>query len=193
MDANETKIFITILIAAVVLAVIVIFFIITIIRHQKRSVQLYKEKIKAEINTLEAERKRMARDLHDDIGPILSIVEMQLSSVKTTNDTDKQTLTIASKHIHNTLLQIREISYNLLPGILEWKGLAEAVGEFVNHINDTHTIKIIYTYPRVVLSIKKETEIHLYRTIKEIVHNALKHAGATQITITLIQEAKNYC
>jgi len=79
MDPEETKIYIAVLIAAAVIAVILIYFIYTILKQQRKNLTLHKEKIQAEIVTLEHERKRIASDLHDELGPLLSSVRMQIS------------------------------------------------------------------------------------------------------------------
>ena len=83
MHTEETKVYAAILIIAGIMAVIIIFFLITLIRHQKRSIRLHKEKIIAEITTLENERKRVSADLHDGLGPVLSTVKFQITSIAT--------------------------------------------------------------------------------------------------------------
>src|SRR5580692_5652864 len=99
MDTNETKIYTAILIAAAILGIILVFFIITIIRHQRSNLILQKEKIQAEINTLENERKRIASDLHDDLGPLLSAVKLQINNVDLGNREDQEMIEKASMHI----------------------------------------------------------------------------------------------
>ena len=75
MDARETKIYIAIIITAVVLGLIILYFALSIVRQQRRNISLQKALILAEIATLEKERSRIAADLHDDLGPVLSVIK----------------------------------------------------------------------------------------------------------------------
>jgi len=103
MDTQETKVYIAALIAAGVLGVILIYFIITMIRQQRKTQRLNLEKIEAEIRTLEKERKRIASDLHDDLGPLLSAIKFKINSVDLTHEDDKMMIEHASQHIDDTL------------------------------------------------------------------------------------------
>src|ERR1700741_424105 len=90
MDATETKVYMAVLIAALVLAAILIYFIATVIRQQKRNLILHKQKIQAEITTLENERRRIASDLHDDLGPLLSAVRLQVNCLNIQDTEDRE-------------------------------------------------------------------------------------------------------
>mgnify|MGYP001545044749 CR=1 FL=1 len=105
MDTQETKIYIAFLIAAAILGVFLIFFIVTIIQHQRKNQALQKEKNNAEITTLEKERTRIAADLHDDLGPMLSTVKLLINNVDLDTVEDKLTLDKASEYIDSVLLQ----------------------------------------------------------------------------------------
>ena len=89
MDTQEKELYQSILIVVGVVGIILLYFIITIIRYQRRSLKLHKEKIQAEIDTLEKERRRIASDLHDELGPLLSAVKLQINSLNTTDPDDE--------------------------------------------------------------------------------------------------------
>lgn len=90
MDSHETKIFSAVLIATVIIAVILIYFIISIIRNHRRHLRLQHQNLVVEITTLENERRRIVTDLHDELGPLLSVVKMQVSSVDARDQEDIQ-------------------------------------------------------------------------------------------------------
>jgi signal transduction histidine kinase len=69
MHPNEEKIYYALLIAASILAVILLLFVISLMSQYRKNKQLYKEKLIAEITASEKERKKLASDIHDDIGP----------------------------------------------------------------------------------------------------------------------------
>lgn len=178
MDTHETKIFIALLIAACVLALIIIFFIVTIFIHKKKIVALYRQKIKAEISTLESERKRIASDLHDDLGPLLSAVKLQVNSLDTELHGDQHIIAKASANMDSILTKIREIANDLVPSVLIRNGLVKALNNFIENINETGKMLITAEYNSLA-KFPAEYEIHIYRMIQEIIHNSVKHSGAT--------------
>lgn len=190
MDSNETKIYTALLMIAFALAVIVLFFIITLLKHQRKAVGAYKEKVQIEINILEEERKRIARDLHDEIGPLLSIAQMKLSIVKSTDHEDQQILSSVTKNINTSIQQIREITYDLLPTGIEREGLIATLGKLKNHFTDLNRIQIDFYLPDIFLKIEPSKEIHVYRAIREIIHNCIKHAQATYLTLSIEQKTQ---
>jgi signal transduction histidine kinase len=188
MDTQETKIYIAFLIAAAILGVFLIFFIVTIIQHQRKNQALQKEKINAEITTLEKERTRIASDLHDDLGPMLSTVKLLINNVDLDTIEDKLTLDKASEYIDSVLVQLRRISNDLVPQALSRKGLVVAVDEFIRELNDKRSMQIRF-HAAADVFIRPDQGIHLYRIIHEVIHNAEKHAGAVTMEIRL--ENKN--
>jgi signal transduction histidine kinase len=184
MDTHETKVYIAFLIAAGILGVFLIFFIVTVIRHQRRNQVLHKEKINAEINTLEKERFRIASDLHDDLGPMLSAVKLLINNVELASSDDKQTLCKANDYIDGVLLQLRMISNDLMPQALGRKGLVIAVDEFISELNEKRTMQVCFKSAE-GLVVPPAKGIHLYRIIHEVIHNADKHAQATGMEIYL--------
>jgi two-component system, NarL family, sensor kinase len=184
MDTHETKVYIAFLIAAGILGVFLIFFIATVISHQRRNQALHKEKINAEINTLEKERSRIASDLHDDLGPMLSAVKLLINNVDLVSADDKETLSKANDYIDGVLLQLRTISNDLVPQALGRKGLVVAVNEFISERNEKRTMQVRFQ-PSEDLTIPPSQGIHLYRIIHEVIHNADKHAKATTMLIGL--------
>src|SRR5689334_17347045 len=118
MDANEAKAYYAILVGAIVLAIILIYFVVTVVLQQKRNLKLHKERVQAEIMIQENERKRMASDLHDELGPILSSVKLQINSMNTQDMDDLDIIKTSNDHIDSILMRIREVSNNLMPQVL---------------------------------------------------------------------------
>ncbi|HYE54872.1 MAG TPA: ATP-binding protein [Chitinophagaceae bacterium] len=180
----------TTFIIAALIAIIILFFIISIVRYHRRYIKLQRERIFAEITIQENERRRIATDLHDSLGPLLSSVKLQINSITICDPQDQQIINKAGKHLDEIIGSIREISYNLLPNTLQRKGLPEAVKEFIGHINSKHVLNIRF-YQTKELTIPAEKEIHIFRMIQEIVHNTLKHAKAKDLQIALGEENRN--
>jgi signal transduction histidine kinase len=187
MDASETKIFTAILITSIVLGMIIAFFIVSLIRHQRKNQKLYKSKILAEITTLENERARIASDLHDELGPILSAVKFKINSLDIHSSGDQLILDKSNKNIDEIISRMREISNDLLPNTLLRKGLITAMEESVEDLKKSNKLEIKFTYQQAV-DIPKEKTVNIYRILQEIIHNTLKHAEATGLRIELKQE-----
>ncbi len=132
----------------------------------------------------EQERKRIANDLHDSLGPMLSTVKLYMHGIAVSNDADKQSLSKASGYIDETINNLREISYNLLPSSLNRNDLVIVVREYISRITSHHLLKIKFEAAQNV-TIQKKIEIHLFRIIQEIVHNTIKHADATVLKLLI--------
>jgi two-component system, NarL family, sensor kinase len=184
MDPKEAKIYIAVLIAACVLGIMLVYFIITIIRQQRKNLALHKEKIQAEINTLEKERKRIASDLHDELGPVLSAVRLQINSLNTEDEEDTEIIAKSNSHIDTILHRLREISNDLMPLVLVRKGLVVAIREYVEKLNAEQDLQVAFSSDPIVVP-SKDTEIHMYRIVQEIIHNTLKHAKASTLRMGL--------
>jgi len=187
MHGQETSLLVALIISCSIVFLIMGYFIIANVRHHRRNRQLYKEKLSIEISTLEKERKRVAADLHDELGPMLSAVRLQIQTVNSMDKEDEAMLAQSAKYIDRILLRVRGIANDLMPSVLVRKGLVQAVEEFTNGINDTEKklhIEFSSTSP-----VKMETEraVHVYRIVQEIIHNCLRHADAGLLSISIVE------
>ncbi len=183
MDTYETKIYIALLIGGSILVLLFIFFVVSLMKHQKKNVTLYKEKVQAEINTLENERSRFVSDLHDDFGPVLSSVKLHVSSLNACSPEDEALQQKSLMLINDMLAQIHQIANNLMPNALARKGVVIALKQFADDINNTGKINITVSASSNELNVVKENEIHIYRIIQEAIHNTLKHSKADRMVI----------
>jgi len=182
MHTQEERFYTAIAVAATLLGIIITYFVVTMIRHQRRNIRLYRAKIKAEITTAESERKRIATDLHDELGPLLSAVRIQINHLNLQPGNDANILAHANKNIDDILTKTREISYNLLPNTLVRKGLIKATEEYINRLRDVHAL-VITLHVEGYVSLGNESEVNIYRIIQEIIHNTVKHSKAGQLMI----------
>ena len=184
MDAHQTSIFTAIIIASVIVGVIITYFIVTLIGHHKRNVELYKSKMLAEITTLENERKRIAADLHDELGPIVAGIKLKLNSLDVDEKQDMQTLGRIHDNITELINRMKGISNDLMPMILLKKGLVEAMDVWVAEINRSKKFTIKFIHDNIP-HFSENKSINLYRILQEIIHNTIKHAGASELLIEM--------
>lgn len=184
MDSKEIKIYISVIIAVVVLAIILTFFIITMVKHHRNYRKLSEERLRAEIETLEKERARISADLHDDFGPTLSTVKMQINNLEFASDADKQNAAKLSTYVDSLMSRVRAISNNLLPAVLQRKGFAEALEKYADELSVNSNIPIemrVFSDSKIA----DDKKVHLYRIGQEILHNAVKYSKASKITVLL--------
>jgi two-component system, NarL family, sensor kinase len=188
MDEKEKSFYTAILIVCAVVGVIITYFIVSIIRQQRRTVKLYKQSLLTEIATLEKERSRMASDLHDEIGPLLSAIKLRIGSLDV-SQADEEDVEKTNQQIDNLIKRMREISFDLMPTSLTRKGFTAALSEFIEYCTKSSKLKINFQYTD-IRSIQPPQAVNMYRIVQEIIHNTIKHAEASELQIELRQEKK---
>lgn len=140
----------------------------------------------------EQERKRVAIDLHDRLGGILSMVKLHFSAVeeKLPNDNpEKKKFLTASELLDLAAGEVRNISHNLLSGVLAKFGLLPALKDLTDRINESGEITLNLIYHNVEGALNGEQELQIYRIVQELISNILKHSDASEATIQLIRNA----
>lgn len=146
---------------------------------------------KAILEAEENERKRIATELHDGVGQLMSAAKMNLSAIETelpfANPSQHHAYVKALNLVDESCKEVRAVSHAMMPNALLKAGLGTALKEFVNQI-DSRVIKLdLYTEG---LEQRLETNIEtvLYRVIQECVNNVIKHAQATHLDISIIRD-----
>lgn len=146
---------------------------------------------RAVLEAEEKERSRIAKDLHDGVGQMMSAARMNLSSFSNTiqlNDEKEQSLSNIIKLVDDSCKEVRAVSHSMMPQVLLSKGLAEAVEELTAKINKD-VLKINFHSEGFTQRPDGNVETILYRIIQECVNNVLKHAEATHMDIAMFKEA----
>jgi signal transduction histidine kinase len=143
------------------------------------------EIIQNTIKAQENERKRIARDLHDEVGAMLSVVKLNVGRIekKTGEEKAKKLTTETKEYLNDVITQVRRISRALLPPSLEKLGLYFALEEFTNWANKGDELHIECCKNGEQFRFESEKELALFRVVQELINNAIKHAEATEITI----------
>jgi len=176
------------------LMVIGIFYIKKIFQYLKKMEKMRQQAeqrvLNAIIFTEEKERQRLAKELHDGLGPLLSTVKMSVSAIKDTSfeGTHKGIYENAIQAIEESISSLKEISNNLSPHILNNFGLRKAVLSFTEKIEQTGKIRIDFNSNLNKQRFENKVEVILYRTICELIINTINHAKAHKILISLDYE-----
>ncbi len=137
------------------------------------------------IETEERERRRLAADLHDDIGPLLASLKMYVSTLqqKLAETSYSGLLEVIMTLIKNSIENVRTISNNISPHLLERYGLVSAVNAEIE--NNRLLLPIKFHTNAKGLRFEGSVEIIYYRIIKELINNTIKYAQASQASIAI--------
>ena len=136
----------------------------------------------------EEERKRLARDLHDDLGQMLTALKLGIDNLSGQAEwTEKglKSLDGLKALASQTIQEVRTVSFNLMPSVLDDFGIASALKLLSSQLTATTEARIMFKTNMDGERLAQETEIGLYRIAQESLNNAIKHAKAKTITLEL--------
>jgi two-component system, NarL family, sensor kinase len=183
MDTREASLYPVLILLFISMGMIILYFFHAIYRQQRKYRSLYADKVKIEINTLEAERKRIAAVLHDEVGANLFAVKNILQSVEGLSDGDLRLQNEGIALINSCMVKIRFTTSSLMPDSFLIKGIAVAVEEYIAGLFCSEPA-IEFTHESVPC-LDEIRSIQVYRIILEIIQNTIKHAGAGTLRIHL--------
>jgi signal transduction histidine kinase len=145
-----------------------------------------KEIFKSVIATQEKERKRIANNLHDDIGTSLSAIRILVGQIKGSTEEDgNEVLERIVKNIDNTIDTTHEVINDLSPSSLNQFGLFLEINNLSKLISESTNIDIKIESTFYNERIHPDVELAIYRIVKEFINNSIKHADATEVDITI--------
>jgi two-component system, NarL family, sensor kinase len=160
--------------------------------QQQKITELEKDKqlsaIDAMLKGQEEERSRIAKDLHDGLGGMLSGTKLSFVNMKENLVLTPENATLFDKSLSmldNTIADLRKVAHNLMPEALVKFGLDEAVKDFCSSIQSSSNLKVVYQLVGENRKLTNTVEVFTYRIIQELVNNAVKHSGAKQILVQL--------
>ena len=189
---NQKNLFISGIAAIAILVVLFFVFLYTYRqRLQAEKIKALKdeEKIKMLLSVVkgeEKERNRLAGELHDGIGGLLSTVKMFFSNLqkKETTIANYPDFHDAMKLLDETITEVRKTAHNLMPELLFNYGLSEATRLFCDTFQKANNIKIDFQYYGFIGRLNRSFELFIYRILQELLQNISKHANAT---VALVQ------
>ena len=135
----------------------------------------------------EIERERVAKDLHDSLGGLLSTIKLQFDGVRSHNKSlmADDSYVRAFNLLDTAVSEVRNISRDLQPNSLQNLGLIPALKDLINRFDDEKFPVIDFQYYDVPQKIDKMIAITIYRIVQELITNTIKHAQANEILIQL--------
>lgn len=145
------------------------------------------------LETQETERKNISRELHDEIGQTLTAVKINLQSIQKTNKSNKirKELDVPISYITQSLQQVRDISLNLRPSVLDDLGIESALKWLINRFVQSTKIKFDLQFVTAEIIPSKELELTCYRITQEALTNIVKYADAKNVVVCLSNKDKS--
>ncbi len=166
--------------------------------QQTQITQLEKDKqllaVDAMLKGQEEERSRLAKDLHDGLGGMLSGVKLSFVNMKENMVMDAPSVhsfEASILQLDNTIAELRKVAHNLMPEALVKFGLKNAVLDFCNSMQLSSKTKIIFEQMGNDRPLSNTADLYIYRIIQELINNAMKHAEPNQILVQLTKAEKN--
>jgi len=149
------------------------------------------ERSKAALEAEIQERKRLGLELHDGVGPMLSLAKLNVTSLlkKQQINVDRRTTILENTLgiINEVLKEMKQISHNMAPVVLIEKGFEAAIRSLVNKLNETNDYQVSLDIHGLNGGLEPYFEHAMYRSILEIINNIIHHAHGTEINIQIIQ------
>ena len=170
---------------------------ICIINEVTRLKEMETESIQSIIAGQENERRRIAMEIHDGIGPLLSYSKLELDAfmddaLKRSQDLDEEKLVNIRQTLDSITTDLRALSHHLIPRLLEEFGMYSAFNNLVTKLNNSIKTKVeFYSNIGPEIRFENDLELNLYRCGQELINNAVKHAGASEILVQLIRHDKS--
>ncbi len=163
-------------------------------RMQEAELRFQEERMRHSIEVQEAERKRIARDLHDGIGQRLGGLKLSWSRLterlQRVLPEEQQDMRRLTRVLDETAHEVRALSHQMMPRALSAVGLSAALNDLVDQQFRNSGIAVRMEEHGASGRFDERVEIALYRMAQEMLGNILKHAGATQVDLQLMRSGK---
>jgi two-component system, NarL family, sensor kinase len=198
---EKQKLWRNIIIGVGVLLLIIVVFLYN--RYQLRQKNKYQQELNRQQNELfnaiaaaqDQERKRIAQDIHDSLGSILSAAKLKLSSLNESETSvspeHSEKYQTAMDLLDEASSELRSISHNIMPATLSKLGLIAALKNLTGTISSPAGLAINFISHGFKERIPEQMEISIYRIVLELINNIVKHAKAEEVTIQLIRYPDN--
>lgn len=152
-------------------------------QYQENEKRLKLENQRSLIQGAEKERSRLSREMHDGLGPLLTLARLRLENSEL-EASRKQNLT---KLIDEIITEMRKMSNNLMPSVLKDFGAGEAIRNLLAQV-DKSRLDIRYLYDKSTdVKISENISIAIFRVVQEALNNVLRHAQATKMSISFTE------
>jgi len=142
----------------------------------------------------EEERSRMAKDLHDSLGGMLSGVKLSLGAMKGNiilSEENTRLFASVLDQLDHSINEMRRVAHNMMPEALVKLGLQQAIQDYCDGLNESSKIVFKTQFYGMQTRLITSTEVLIYRIAQELLNNIVKHANATEALVQLMRHDNN--
>jgi PAS domain S-box-containing protein len=154
------------------------------VEHERVVRELEKQRLSALLEGQEQERSRIAKDLHDGLGQMLSAIKMNINLL----GRDEEKVNRLYKLIDEAIQESVRISENLLPAKLKDFDLPTCLKSLCNQIHETSHVPVLFESLGNIPEVEQNQKVNFYRIAQEAINNAIKHADASAINVQLTED-----
>lgn len=169
---------------------LVLLTVLTWMHYRQRMHQEREESLQRILDAQEAERSSIAREVHDNLGPVLSITLMQAETAKEAASSPAQ-----EQLLHNIYAQLqqavficRDVSHALTPFLTPNASLQDMLAPYISQINQAGKLQADFNYALRDTEISIQKAVSLCRVILELFNNTIRHAAATTASLSVARE-----
>lgn len=162
---------------------------------EKEVIQLQQERQLLATNSVlkgqDEERSRLAKDLHDGLGGMLSGLKFSLNNMKGNMILDEKNAIVFQKSIgqlDNVIAEMRRVAHSMMPEALVRLGLIEASQDLCDEVAKTSGLNVHFQSIGLEVGLEQSVSVALYRMEQELLNNIIKHAEATEILVQLVKD-----
>jgi signal transduction histidine kinase/ligand-binding sensor domain-containing protein len=176
---------------------VVVFLSLLAFIYKRKVTRLRKEKLirqefsRQQIESQEAERKRLAAELHDGLGQDLLVMNNELQQFMQENTGSREELKQVASLVQESIQSVREISSNLHPHHLDRLGFCAALEAMTENLSRSAGLTIQQSCDDINRLLPKETQMHLYRIIQEALSNVVRHASARNVHVQVKKNSES--
>lgn len=193
---NQVKFYFGIISVMLAFVIITGGFILAVMRYQKRlyikqqellrlDAEHKKELLLNSIESAEAERMALAKDIHDEIGSIFSTLSLSINRLDADNLQQGNHLATSKNLIQTGIDSVRRISHAIVPFELEILGLAQTIENYFHTLSAVSQIEIEFNNNAPLEKLTPGASLAIYRIIQELSSNCIKHAGAKKLLLDI--------
>ncbi len=199
--SNDFNIYIRVIIVMISFIAIAIGFVFAFIKYQKKIIAKQKElhqldsKHKQDlltntIHSAETERLRVAKELHDEVGSILSTLSLSISQIKNENPADTKHITNSKRFVQDSINSVRRISRGIAPYELELLGLEKTLKNHFDTFTSASEIQVNFKNIFKLERLNYQTALAIYRIAQELTSNCIKYAKASRIDFIITEDTE---
>lgn len=191
MPPSQIEIFWFVALLVIVVLCLLVFFLAIMVKNYKVRQKAEGDVKDAIIITQENEQNRIAEDLHDDIGPMLSAIKLQISALSDANKNElEDSLISIENYLNQAINNVRAVARNLSSRLIVQYGLEQSLRDNISVVSALKKINIEFVFDMGNNKLISNQEINLYRIIRELLSNSIKHSNCENIHICIISEKK---